>query len=317
MRRPRPATPRGQATLELALGTLVFVVVLLVGIHLAEVGYLSLKVQEAQTFAVWETTGHRVQTREDDGATNTAPWRRTLDPVSGIGPQAQRRYQDFNGLSSANGPPLITTALTRGSDVSVDCRADPGLTFRATPTAAPVYLDVGGNRCVASATLRPINIPRAFAQREQGGFFKADPFRGEPLKVCGMGLPVGGTCRGALAVLTNDWGFVGDETAECRLDCTSSPYRGAVKRLFQPIAGGWTRGRAFADQLAGSPPTDATAFYFSYAGVDSPSGPYTQWVPGEGDHEFQTGGAGLPGGMVFQTRTDQKCFLGRASDGCP
>ena len=47
----------GQATVELALGLLVFVTVLLFGIHFAEVGWLSLKVQEAGAWAMWEAAG--------------------------------------------------------------------------------------------------------------------------------------------------------------------------------------------------------------------------------------------------------------------
>lgn len=308
---------RGQATVELALGTLVFVVVLLIGIHLAEVGYLSLKVQEAQTFAVWEATGKRVQAHREDGTTDVLPWAATLDSTSGVGPQAQRRYQDFNGLSSVDRSPIISTALTRGTDMAVACAADPRLSFRPSRSASPIYRDEGGTVCTASATLAAINVPTAFLQKEQGGFFRAEPFRRQPLQVCGMGLPVAGACRGGLAVLTNDWGFVGEETKQCRLDCTSSAYRGAVQRLFELGGGGWSQGRAFAEQYAGTPPTDATSFYFSYAGVDSPSGAYTQWVPGEGDHEFQTGGAGTPGGMVYQTSTDAMCFLGRRTGGCP
>ena len=95
-------TRRGQATVELALGSIVFVGVLLIGIHLAEYAQLSLKVQEAQTFAMWDASLRRVQTRGADGSTNSQPFDRTMDTVSGVAPRAQRRYADFDGVRNGN-----------------------------------------------------------------------------------------------------------------------------------------------------------------------------------------------------------------------
>ncbi len=55
--RLRPA--RGQATTELALSALVFVVVLLFGIYFGEVPVMMLKVKEAANFSVTHATGSR------------------------------------------------------------------------------------------------------------------------------------------------------------------------------------------------------------------------------------------------------------------
>ncbi len=98
----RPSTKKnGQATVELALGSIVFVGVLLIGIHMAEYAQLSLKVQDAQTYAVWDASGRRVQTREISGSTNLTPFQRTLDNTTGVGAMAKKRFADFNGLSSS------------------------------------------------------------------------------------------------------------------------------------------------------------------------------------------------------------------------
>lgn len=303
MRAQRHFGARGQATVELALGSIVFVGALLIGIHLAEYAQLSLKVQDAQAFAIWEATGKRVQDRKLDGDTNTIPFGRTLDATTGVGPMAKRRFADFDGLTGTNGGNVIGRALTEGSGVDVDCVRDDNLHFAPSLTARPVMIDLGGLRCSASASIKAINVPKAFLQKEDSGFFKEKITRTAPIPVCGMGFPVNGTCRGALSILTNDWGLVGDETRECKNACAVSEYRGMVQRLFG--AGGGTAGRDFAVQFAGDPLSDATEFHFSFSGVESGMMDY---VGGEGLPRFITGGAGS--GMVPQMLRP-RCFLGK------
>ena len=296
---------RGQATVELALGSIVFVGVLMIGIHLAEYAQLSLKVQDAQTYAMWDASGRRVQSRGLGGDTTLQPFRRTLDTVTGSGARAGQRFADFDGLDSSSNGNVIIRALTKGSGVKVACEQEDSLRFQASPTARPVLFEQGGLRCTSSAEIRAINIPTSFLQRDEGGFFKERIARQTPIPVCGMGLPVNGQCKGSLALLTNDWGLANEETDECKNGCDISAYRGQVQRLF---AGGGGAGAAFAAQFAGAPPTDANAFQFSYSGVESGM---TDYVGGEGTPVFITGGAGT--GMVTRM-TRPKCFLGKA---CP
>ncbi|MEW6434046.1 MAG: hypothetical protein AB1730_21300 [Myxococcota bacterium] len=297
---------RGQAVVELALGSVVFVVVLLVGIHLAEVAQLSLKVQEAQAFAVWQSTQKRVQHRNLDGSTNTAPLRATLNPSTGVGGEAKRRYEDFNGLDTVERGAVIKQALTRGTGVQVRCEVDDTLTFEATPTARPVMLNEGGLRCTSRASLEAIRMPRSFLQAGSGGWgFRASLFRTEPIPVCGIGFARNGACTGALAVLTNDWGLVTEETRSCPLNCPASVYRGTVQQLW---SGGGGAGAAFASRYAGSAPTNASEFHFSYSGIESD---YFDYVGGEGTPTFRTGGPAIGGGMVSQHSTAGACFLGR------
>lgn len=293
----------GQATVELALGSIVFVGALLIGIHLAEYAQLALKVQDAEAFAIWEASGNRVQDRKLDGDTNKNPFDRTLDTTTGVGPMATRRFEDFDGLVGTNGGNLIGRALTEGSGVDVNCIRDGNLNFPASATAQAVMWDVGGLRCSATASIKAINVPKAFLQKEDQGFFKETITRTQPIPVCGMGFPVNGTCRGVLSILTNDWGLVGEETRECKNSCSVSEYRGMVQRLFG--GGGGGQGRAFAAQFAGDPGSDATEFHFSFSGVESGM---IDFVGGEGQPTFITGGAGS--GMVPQM-VRPKCFLGK------
>ncbi len=300
---------RGQATVELALGSVVFVGVLLIGIHMAEYAQLSLKVQDAEAFAVWEATSHRAQAHLASGETNKLPFARTIDAANGVGAEAEARYEDFDGLSTSHNGNVIGRALTQGSKLSVTCEEAPDLGFRATASARSVLWDVGGVRCHAGAQVKAINVPREFLQKDTGGFFRERMVRSEPMPVCGMGLPVDGKCPGALSVLTNDWALVNDETVTCKNDCPASPYRQMIEKLYAQTGRGGPRGRVFATQFAGAPPVSAMDYFFSYAGIDAQPTSLVDSVPGEGaQRDFVTGGAGL--GMVKAT-SRPKGFLGR------
>lgn len=284
---------RGQATVELALGTVVFVPILLIGIYFAEYGQLALKVQDAQAYTVWESTGRRVQERRG-GTVVATPLGATLDPGSGIAPIAQLRFGDFNGLDSVRRD-IITQALTRGSNMEIACTEDRALDFPAQGVVQRTVLNRGGLSCKASAKITAINIPRLFAGKEI--------FSLEPVTVCGMGLPTSGQCLGKLAILTNDWGF-DEEIAACKNTCSGGTYHDAVKAMWTP---GYGAALAFAARYAGTPESSPNDFAFSYPGVENAM---MDRVGGEGDHDFNTGGAGI--GMVPKFARPA-CFLGR----CP
>ena len=98
----RAARGRGQSTVEMALGLMVFVTVLVFGMHFAEVGFLSIKVQEASAGALWDTTARRMHTLPKD----FAPLQTAMDQA---GAQAQQRYQDFDGRTSREQDPGLAT----------------------------------------------------------------------------------------------------------------------------------------------------------------------------------------------------------------
>ena len=302
---------RGQATVELGLGLLVFVTVLLFGIHFAEVGWLSLKVQEAGAWAVWESTGRKVQ---DIAGRNTSDFNKTLAP-GGIEGLTKARYEDFDGLSSGSGSTVITAALTRGSGLEVECLPDTTLSFRPTSTVAnaKVYFDQGGLSCQVKARLDGVGIPKRFLQQDEGGFFSAEHKPPTPYYFCAVGRPNGTSCKGRLSILTNDWGLAGndpgdDQSASCRIGsfCGNLTYQGAVKAMW---VGGGGAGKAFAEAHAGTAPTHANEFFFSYSGWEF--GYFTE-LPDERVPRFKTGGPGM--GQVPDS-TLHNCFLGKA--GCP
>ena len=109
---------------------------LLFGIHFAEFGWLSLKVQEAQTWAIWEATAPRVQ-QLPNGAGHTAEFDATL---LRLGPTATREYRDFDGRTGVNGAGVVVAALTRGRNLTVECREEVALSGSAAadvPCARP------------------------------------------------------------------------------------------------------------------------------------------------------------------------------------
>ena len=117
--------PRGQALAETVLGLLVFVTILMFGIHFAEVGYLSLKVQEASTSALWDSTGAKMH--ELPGTFNGQ-----AAAIKAAGGNATNRYKDFDGRSSQKGSSAPVQVFTSAGGLKVECKAANAITF-ATP----------------------------------------------------------------------------------------------------------------------------------------------------------------------------------------
>ena len=101
------ASQRGQGTTELALGLLLFVTVLIFGIHFAEIGYLSLKVQESATSALWDTTSAKMHElpKNFDALTQ-------LIDSNKPGQLATERYKDFDGRASKQGRTKVVQLFT-------------------------------------------------------------------------------------------------------------------------------------------------------------------------------------------------------------
>lgn len=297
---------------ELALCSIVFVTVLLFGIHFAEVGYLSLKVQEAGAFAVWDSTGRKVQ---DLKTRSTSDMDQLLTGGTSAEKLAESRYGDFNSLTTGDAPQPIVRALTQGAPIDVECSEDPQLSQRFPPSprvrAAGVYHARGGFQCSARARLTSVRIPDAFLEGGNG-FFAEKHDQPKGIWVCGVGRASGSSCRGQLSVLLNDWGMAGEAWGvnnDCKLlGCANPVYKDAVRDIFP---GGGQAGASFARQIAGSAPTTADEFHFSFAGEESN---YQDGIGGEGRTSFNTGSPGI--GLIPQPRVGP-CFLGAKAPGGP
>jgi len=286
---------RGQATVELALGLLVIVPMLLAGIYLAEYAQLSLKVQDAATFAVWDGSGNRVQEFPSGGRTpfdGTVP---SGNPQGGVAARARQRFRGFDPTLDAP-PATVTRSRTQGDSLRVECvraNAGPAPADWGVPGELPnftqLYRRDGAFTCSSEADVSAVGMPSEYAPRAN-------------MHVCGVGKTLGNSCSGRLLVLSNDWGLSGSETNECDLNCRNSPYRQMVKNNF---AAAFAKGPAFASAFAGGAPVEP--FQFSYMSIDSNM---TQNIPSEGWTSFITGGAGI----ASPASTGRTCFLGLA---CP
>ncbi|MCE9669221.1 hypothetical protein LY474_15525 [Myxococcus stipitatus] len=268
MRRSRAT--RGQSLVETALGLMVFVTILLFGIYFAEVGALTLKVQEAANFTLWNATGRVMHDPE------AGEWQRPA-AITAAAAEANERYADFDGRKRMDGEGVtIQLAIARSQPIGVDCETSlpagvPDLTPAQAGTMLSGAMDVrsSGMRCSASARMRAERIgrfmePRFFreSQREAAAAFT----------VCAAGRANGGRCPGQFAMLLDDWGL--STVAEGR-SCPLSANSGAVcgnrdyylwaERVYRSNGGGGNAGTALA-ALVGAESVNEDQFFMSFRG---------------------------------------------------
>lgn len=308
------ASQRGQSTTELALGLLVFVTVLVFGIHFAEVGYLSLKVQEASTSALWDTTSAKMHElpKNFDHLTN-------LISSNKPGELATERYQDFDGRTSKQGGAKMVQLFTSAEGLEVTCEEAGSIAFEPTEsTQDRVYRNVGGMRCNARAELSPVKaFTRSFLDKGRGAFFNVPHYTGAVIPVCGLGRAKGGRCEGGFGILLDDWGLAGEqESRECQLEnCANEAYFDSAKVVYDhynPVDG---RAEKLAEKIVGEAPIDPGKFWMSFRGEDSD---FQEHEPG-GDsdpNDWRT----TPGKKSRSPEYDkaygnrQRCFLGNSCE---
>lgn len=288
---------RGQGVVEMALGILVFVTVLIFGIHFAEVGYLSLKASEASAHATWDATGmraHRFTGGPGVSEFYNSNQMRKGFPARNAEEHAQALYADFDGRSSSNGSTTLSQVFTRARGMAVSCRPDdvavmpgnPGNIKTVFKSARANNREVDGQSCSAESMLIGYNIPRRFMEKPGNGFFKEQHYQPVGIKVCGMGRPrgLGGACQGRLVTALGDWGFAGTvnranqpaEWSECNTTtydgsgggCDNKPYWRAVESLY--FANNASYGQS-SSQLAtlvtaSSAPADEQTFHMIFRG---------------------------------------------------
>ncbi len=281
--RNRYRRSRGQALAEVSLGLLVFVTVLVFGIHFAEVVFTQMKVTEAAAAPIWDTTA---------GDLNDIPVPFSYDPSSALAAarnDAQQRYQDFDGRTNANGA-APSQVFTVARNLQLACTTG-GLNrfwgqLAPFPYIPAVYQDNMGISCTGEARITSIRIPSNFVDQGPEGFFRAPHKEGianqTGIKVCAVGRPNGlnGPCTGSLTMAVDDWGLQNDnlENVICPvlpygIPCPNLPYWSSVFAIFQ--LGGGGQGNAHEQlvnfTMRGNVPFmlgRATSFYMSYVGEE-------------------------------------------------
>ncbi|MFY2563046.1 hypothetical protein ACN469_35960 [Corallococcus terminator] len=268
----RSRAARGQSLIETSLGLMVFITILLFGIYFAEVGALTLKVQEAANFAMWNATG-RVMHDPEDGE-----WQRA-SAVTGALAEANGRYVDYDGRSrmeGGGGVPL-QLAIARAQPIQVDCEAalPAGVpTLRPADAQGPLAamrVRTEGMQCTASTRLRAERIGRFM----EPSFFQVSQRRAAAtFRVCAAGRATEGECRGRFGLFLDDWGL--STVAEGRA-CALSLNSGAVcgnrdyylwaERVYRTNGGGGGAGSALA-ALVGSESVSEDQFFMSFRGEE-------------------------------------------------
>ncbi len=340
--------------MELALCLIVFVTVVMVGIHFAEVGYLSLKVHQAAVSPLWDSTAlrvHRMRHQQDDIGDFGA-----FDAIApAVMADARVRYLDFDGRSSTPGSRAhISQVFTRLDALKVQCAREDTVSFdvprgRRPALRAPragdwgyyppgqdvgrptdsvldgVYENLGGIRCAAEAHLEGLpTLPTTFLEG-QGGFFKEKHAVLLDIKACAAGRPVGGRCQGGYGILLGDFAFSDtDVSGHCPLqperpDIPCSENRAfyyAAKKVYDNT--GRSAGHAasdFADTFVGYSPIDESGFFMSYRGEEDG---YIELDTPRGESQDERDRPRNTGGVehrpVPRRRSSNACFLGVA--GC-
>ncbi|MHB8875657.1 MAG: TadE family protein [Myxococcaceae bacterium] len=284
MRGASPSLSRGQAAVELALGMLVFVTILMFGIHFAEITTISMKVTEAAAAPVWDATSGRM---------HTIPW--SYDPGGAVNravSDARARYQDFDGRISQNGTTGPSQVFTQASGMQISCRVGGVNTYWGQLLPLPfipvIYRDNGGMSCTAEARISTYNIPTSYNEGA-GGLFQDSHKSGTALnsgiKVCAVGRPAGlnGPCQGQFGMMIDDWGLADSQQEDgiCAMiplpfgiPCVPNiNYWSAVFAIYQMNgAGQGSAHQALVQQVVGSTPlfmSNVTDFYMSFMGEES------------------------------------------------
>jgi hypothetical protein len=285
--------PHGQALVETALGILLFVTLLMVGLYFGDIGFKALKVQDAANFALWDATGR--QMHQTAGPARFDVYR--TDAVS----EAQA-----NGTSYANAAvssdvfvrstPTVVAATVDPPIPKVNCLLPPNGAvvpcLAPLPEVAPAYLvgqSVGtspagnsGMTVSAQATVSAVAIPKSFLDRSFfGGRLN---FANPSITLCSAGRARQGKCP-AIPMLLDDFGMAGtSEGMPCPLQvnsggtaCPQNPgYFQEVQRVYDGFAGVGepaAAGDALA-QLFGGTPIIAPKFFMSYVGMEGLGGNY-------------------------------------------
>lgn len=256
------SAPRGQAMVEMALGLLVFVTIFMFGIHFAEVGYLTLKVQEASSSALWDTTSAVMHKLPSDGSP-------LQSAIGAAGGRATGLYKDFDGRTTTKGGSAAPIQVfTSAGGLEVKCDPSSDISFTADGSVKNVFPQEGGMTCTSSAVLSPTpRLTRSFLDQGPGSLFQVPHLMAGVIQVCGTGRANGGTCSGSFGLLMDDWALEGEqETRLCKvLSCQNTAYFDSAKKVFDDHNTATGAAMTLARTVIGQAPYDTSKFYMSFS----------------------------------------------------
>lgn len=265
MRRHTLRAPRGQSTVEMALGLTVFVSILVWGIHFAELGFLGPKVHEAAANALWDTTARKMHRHPND----YSPREKAIELA---GSKTTERYGGFDGRTSQMGKSSMSLVFTQAKDLTVTCTADNSGDLRMEQVNLEPYEGGSGNMlCHAGAKIQVFRFPRSFLDKGDGLYSVENyPSKLGWFSFCSMGLAKDGNCdRGKLTLMLDDWGLSGaDESQDHLLDSGGNePFAGLVRKTYEATGvSGMSAGYSMAAEIVQMPPPGVgdSKFWMSY-----------------------------------------------------
>ena len=320
----RRTAPRGQSIVEASLGMLVFVTILLFGIHFAETTVLSMKVTEASAAPLWDSTAGQLHSLPGQFTQASAA-------LANARNNAAARYATFDGRSGSPPGSSVTEALTGAGGLRIQCQMGGG---GAMPLigqgwspgfAGGAYQDNNGAACTATARIYSVNIPRNFADGTNGIFTVDQSRAAQALTVCALGRP---PCQGTMSMMIDDWGQSRQqESAECQLDqsgsgvgCTrNDAFSQSVKSVWSSSGKRTNEFTALVSTIVGGMPADlptADNFYASYRGEESSFLERTD-EGDDGDNMWDTTPNRDPGAYAASHSARANCYLGLLCNAYP
>jgi hypothetical protein len=295
---------RGQAVVETALGILVFVSILVWGIHFAEISYLAPKVHEAAASALWDTTAEQMHVHPNN-------YSKRSKAIKNAGNLAEKQYANFDGRTKGKKKNNLSLVFTGAGDLEVRCnQVGLGDTTQNNFTA---FTGEGGMACYAMANFKAINFPKRFLDQGKGKLFKERnyPLALNWMRFCSFGRANGGSCsQSRIGMLLDDWGLASgpNESADCTLDaCTNQPFHDLVQNVYGQAYAGGGAGKAMATSIVGAAPGGSESkFWFSYL-----KGPDPGMTGGDSDPaDWATNVVENTHFSIFQNRPQEGRFLG-------
>lgn len=294
--------------MELALLSIVFVGLITLALHVYEVGYLSLKVQESATQTMWDATGRSLRDQSGyvprvSGSQNVGPAREMAQLAA---TRSQGRYDDFDGRARSDGHREQLYTRARDLAVAADAKVDsfkPPIACLNDWVDAPGVTDRGTRITVSGAArIELAGVSSLYVGTDKGLTEEQDDFQAPSYSMCGVGRKVDGECKGSLFVVADDWSVYDND--DCAVtegeSCRNREYYRATKEFYDQLSLFRTSASDFARAAVGRSPIDENQFFVSFR--DGRTGfRETAPPPGEGQLIWKTG-------RGPQERA--RCFLG-------
>lgn len=302
---------RGQASVELAVASGLFVTIVMGGVALAEFTTVTLRVKQAAAYAMHAATGQRTHNFASLGPAAYAPF----NPAT-AGAATTTAFEDLDPTRIVGAQSQLMMANASGFRATCAADGNAALNFGLpTPTTAPtapaaraylngIYAPRGGVQCSTQARVSIIDT----SGRPRIGTGTLDAKYGAnrsvwnkfSFTVCGSGSAQSGACRGQLSVLTGDWAFDGPPGSRLNGDVArfhengdfnnrpnsviNDNYRQIVQTVFARNGrGGGTSSNQALTFIGVNAARDewinVNDFHMSYRGIDGANGPGSRGSP--------------------------------------